>query len=359
MLSIKHRLGVDNARQPNVRTAYTTSMRTEPIPVIALTGFLGSGKTTLMNHLLENSQGLKIGVVVNDYGDINIDSQLIEGQTDATLELTNGCICCSMDSMELDEAIGQFAYSGSPIDFIVIEASGLAEPTDLAHTLREAMTPQTHLDSIVAVIDAANWRYTTDIKTAVRHQIEHSDFVVINKTDLASQPERDKLTSLITEVNDRTRIFTAVNAAIDIRLLLGHHVHDTPASHQAGDHDHSGHTHLHEQFTSVSFASRRPLDPAAFQDFINQQVPRAVYRAKGIVNLGAKGHNRKYRFQLVGKRAELTWTEWGEEVPGTELVFIGQGFDPAALQRAAMACVDPNPSTVNPARRVTLPRHHP
>src|ERR1700760_1979792 len=108
------------------------------IPITAITGFLGSGKTTLLNHILEHNHGLKIGVVVNDYGDINIDSQLVADQTDTMLELTNGCMCCSMDSLELDEAIGQFAYPSSPIDYIVIEASGLAEPADLATTLREA-----------------------------------------------------------------------------------------------------------------------------------------------------------------------------------------------------------------------------
>src|ERR1700760_3447489 len=92
------------------------------IPITALIGFLGSGKTTLLNYILENNQGLKIGVVVNDYGDINIDSQLVAGKTDTMLELTNGCMCCSMGDMELDEAIGQFAYAGSEIDYIIIEA---------------------------------------------------------------------------------------------------------------------------------------------------------------------------------------------------------------------------------------------
>lgn len=336
--------------------AYNTGMSTEAIPIIAIAGFLGSGKTTLMNHLLDNNEGLKIGVVVNDYGDINIDSQLIKGQTDTTLELTNGCICCSMDDMELDEAIGQFAYPGSPIDYIVIEASGLAEPADLARILRAAMTPQTRLDSIVAVIDAANWRHSQDTVAVVQQHLENSDFVVINKTDLVGATELNKLKALISDTNDRLRIFTVMNATIDTRLLLGHQVHTSPLL-SKDDHDHATHSHLHEQFASTSFTSPHPLDPVAFQTFINHQIPLTVYRAKGIVNLGAKGHNRKYRFQLVGKRAELTWTEWDGEQPRTELVFIGQGFDPPALQHLAASCIDLEPEVIDAARRVALSRH--
>lgn len=339
--------------------AYTTGMPTTPIPVIALTGFLGSGKTTLMNYLLENNQGLKIGVVVNDYGDINIDAQLIEGQTDATLELTNGCICCSMDSMELDEAIAQFAYPGSPIDYIVIEASGLAEPADLARSLRTAMTPQTRLDSIVAVVDAANWHHSAGTAAAVKQQIEHSDFVVVNKTDLVSEDQLGKLKALVVTIHNRARIFTTVNAAVDIRLLLGHTVHDAIVLSGGDNHDHRSHSHLHEQFASTSFTSAEPLDPAAFQAFVNRHIPTTVYRAKGIINLGAKGHNRKYRFQLVGKRAELTWTEWTDEPPRTELVFIGQDFNPTVLHSHAAACIDPHPEAVDPAQRLAIPRHRP
>lgn len=331
-------------------------MPTTPIPITALTGWLGSGKTTLMNYILEHSHGLKIGVVVNDYGDINIDSQLVAGQTDDTLELTNGCICCSMDSMELDEAIGQFAYPGSPIDYIIIEASGLAEPDDLARTLRDAITPQTRLDSIVAVIDAANWQHSDETHSAVTQQIEHSDFVIINKTDLADQPSLERLQAMITGVNARARVFTATKGAIDVRLLLDQQAHHPIQPLKAEAHSHAGHHHLHERYASASFVTDRPLDPVAFQNFVNQQIPRTVYRAKGIVNLGAKGRHRQYRFHLVGKRAELTWTEWDGSPSRTELVFIGQGFDSAALHRLASACIDPQPDVVDPNRHISLPR---
>jgi G3E family GTPase len=325
------------------------------IPLTAITGFLGSGKTTLLNHILQNNLGLKVGVVVNDYGDINIDSQLVAGQTDKMLELTNGCMCCSLDSMELDEAISQFAYPGSPIDYIVIEASGLAEPSDLAVTLREATGTRTRLDSIVAVIDAANLEHNAEANMTALQQIEYSDFVMINKTDLVDQERVDSIKQLITSINVRARIFTTVNSELDVRLLLDQNFH-LESAHSSDPHDHGSHQHLHDSYSTISFRSAKPLDPVEFQQFVNDGIPTSVYRAKGIVNLGNKGHRRKYVFQLVGKRAELTWTDWLDETPRTELVFIGKDFDAVALKNALEATVDTQPHDVDPERQVVLPK---
>jgi G3E family GTPase len=329
-------------------------MTRNSIPITAITGFLGSGKTTLLNYILENNHGLKIGVVVNDYGDINIDSQLVADQTDTMMELTNGCMCCSMDSLELDEAIGQFAYPGSPIDYIVIEASGLAEPADLASTLREATGNRTRLDSIVAVLDAENLEENAEGHSTGLQQIEYSDFVIINKTDLVPAEKIDLIKQLILGVNERARIFTAVKAQIDVGLLLDQDVHQAPSE---AANDHSKHEHLHERYSSVSFSTDKPLDPVAFQNFVNEQMPVGVYRAKGVVNLGNKGHRRKYVFHLVGKRADLTWTDWNQETPRTELVFIGRDFDPEELKQTAADCIDPQPEEYDPDKQVVLPKH--
>ncbi|HSX41669.1 MAG TPA: GTP-binding protein [Candidatus Saccharimonadales bacterium] len=322
------------------------------IPITAITGFLGSGKTTLLNHILTNNQGLKIGVVVNDYGDINIDQKLVAGQTDKTLELTNGCICCSLGTLELDEAIGQFAYPGSDIDYIVIEASGLAEPADLALTLREASGRHTRLDSIVTVLDAANLESNAEAHTTALQQIEYSDFVIINKTDLVDREKIDQIKMLITGINNRARIFTTDHSQIDVRLLLDKDAHDLDFK---IEHNHT--KHLHDDYQTVSFSSDQPLDPVAFQQFVNDQIPPEVYRAKGFVNLGKKGHRRKYIFQLVGKRADLSWTDWGEEKPQTQLVFIGRDFNQKQLIANLESAIDKQSDKYDPDQQVVLPKH--
>ncbi|HEX7259839.1 MAG TPA: GTP-binding protein [Candidatus Saccharimonadia bacterium] len=325
------------------------------IPITALTGFLGSGKTTLLNYILEHNHGLKIGVVVNDYGSVNIDAQLIAGKTDTMLELTNGCICCSMEGLELDEAIGQFAYPGTPIDYIVIEASGLAEPADLARTLREAAGRFTMLDSIVAVIDAMNAEENAEGHATALQQIEYSDFVIINKIDLVSAAKVEQLSELARGINPRVRIFTAVKGVVDVRLLLDQGRYAAPPT-QLSSNGHAGHKHLHDHYATFSYATNKPLSPQAFQSFVNLHIPTSVYRAKGIVNLGNKGRRRKYIFQLVGKRAELTWDDWGAQQPSTDLVFIGRDFNEDAIRKLLEACIDDKPNEHDPAQEVVLPK---
>lgn len=323
------------------------------IPITAITGFLGSGKTTLLNYILENNQGLKIGVVVNDYGAINIDAELIAARTDSALELTNGCMCCSLGSLELDEAINQFVTPGSEMDYIIIEASGLAEPADLAVTLREATGRHTKLDSLVAVIDAVNLERNAEQHATAMAQIEYSDFVIVNKTDLVPIEKVEEIKGLVQGINERARIFTASHGEIDVRLLLGQDFHDEQKS--IAPHDH-GSDHLHDEYSKVSFTSGKSLDPAAFQKFVNEQIPPEIYRAKGFVDLGKKGHGRKYTFQLVGKRAEMTWGDWLDQKPRTELVFIGIGFDEQKLTKLAEATIDANPGDYDPEKQVVLPK---
>ena len=311
------------------------------IPIVAITGFLGSGKTTLLTHLLENRLGLKVGVIVNDYGDINVDAELVADQTDEMLELTNGCICCTLDSLELDEAIEQFTHPKGSVDFIVIEASGLAEPEDLAHTLRASVNESAYLDSIVAVIDSEHVFHNSDSIHLAKRQITHSDFVIINKLDLTDGIRLGEIRELIQEVNPRARIFETSYAKIDLHLLLG--VIDQEEN-ESADHDRHDHRHLHEEYQTVTFRSDKALDPVAFQEFVNKSIPSAVYRIKGWVDFGSKGEDRKYLFQQVGKRSELTWADWdsGRE---TRLVFIGRNFDADELINRISECVDKKPDS--------------
>lgn len=321
------------------------STQRQPIPITALTGFLGSGKTTLLNYLLKHNQGRKIAVIVNDYGDINIDASMIAGQTDTQVELSNGCVCCSLDSLELDDAIGQFAYEGSPIDHIVIEASGLAEPTDLARTLSGAGSQHCVFESLIGVVDASTAsNQSGEERRLIMDTIKAADLLVISKTDLASQGQLEDLQQLIEVSAPKVRVLHAIKGAADPNVLLGRDA-ELATSHYKHTHHPHDHTHLHEQYQSFSFQSQAPLDPPSFQHFVNAQLPTSVVRAKGFVDLGVKGLDRCYVFQLVGKRASIHWEEWGERPRRTELVFIGKDMPEAKIKEQLRACVDTEPES--------------
>ena len=332
------------------------------IPILAVTGFLGSGKTTFVNQILRAPHGLKIGVVVNDFGSINIDGELVAGQTDKMLELSNGCICCSLETLDLQEAIGQFAYKGSDIDLIVIEASGLAEPRDLALNLRDMVGIGVKLDAIVTIIDAENVIENAKEHSNAADQIEFTDFIVINKTDLVDKSRINEIKQLIELTNPRARVFEAVKGEVDIRLLTDpDRVWDAAEiaeheDHEHHDHDEHDHNHLHDSFKHLSIELTQPLHPMKFQDFVNSHIPKTVYRAKGFVDLGSRGHSRKYVFQLVGTRSELYWDNWrGGEAHRTRLVFIGTDFDAKKLEKSLRDCLDPTPDSKLEGIELKLP----
>ena len=306
---------------------------------------MGSGKTTMLNYILTHNEGMNIGVVVNDFGDINIDSKLIKSQSDKQLELTSGCICCSLKTLDLQQAIDQFVFKGSNIDYIIIEASGLAEPRDLALTLRTTLGQKVRLDGIVTVIDAENIEKNAAKHDIARDQILFCDFVVINKVDLVKPDKIQDIRQMITSFNPRVRVLESTKGQIDIRLVLDQDLYKSrPLLTNDASIDHSGDhsNHLHEKYTSYSWTSPEPLHPMKFQDFVNCKLPTNVYRAKGIIDFGLKGHSRKYIFQLVGVRPELVWENWDQK-PLTEIVFIGQDIDKSLIKKELEACIDESP----------------
>ncbi len=330
------------------------AQKSQRIPITAITGFLGAGKTTLLNYMLTHNDGIKFGVVVNDFGDINIDEKLIVQKSDQKLELSGGCICCSLKTLDLQEAIEQFTYPTSGIDYILIEASGLAQPKDLALTLRNTIGQRVRFDSIVTVLDALNLEKNASSSDLATEQIEYTDFVLINKTDLVKRSKIKQIRQLIKSINPKARVLESVRGAIDLRLILDQ---DTFLNHISNKLDSKhDHRHAHEDFASFSFTSHQSLHPKRFEKFVNTQLPTSVYRAKGIVDLGSKGHHRKYILQIVGTRAEISYDNWHNQIPTTELVFIGQNMPHQQILQNLRACIDESPESDMGDISVRLPQ---
>ena len=321
--------------------------RNDSIPILLLTGFLGAGKTTLLNHLLSNTQNLRIGVIVNDFGQVNIDSMLVAAQTDTTLELSNGCICCSAEDGQLDNALGQLAYRGSLLDYIVVEASGLAETRELATVLRMIRNNYCHFDALATVIDASNFDKNRKEHGQAFADLAIADIIVINKVDLITSKALPTIKKQVKVIAPRARIIEAEQARVDYQLLLGPEPkQDVSSQLKLQEHDHE-HDHIHDRFQSLSLTTDDPLDPVAFELWANN-LPLEIFRAKGVVYFGAKGAYQKFVFQAVGQRYTLKLDDWqANEKQTTSLVVIGKDIDNKLLDKQLKALIDPQPDNIN------------
>ncbi|MEO1145674.1 MAG: GTP-binding protein [Cyanobacteria bacterium J06638_22] len=350
------------------------------LPVTIITGFLGSGKTTLLNHILSNQDGLKTAVLVNEFGEIGIDNELIvqsESSDDSMVELSNGCICCTINN-DLVEAVYRILEQRDRIDYLVVETTGLADPLPVALTfLGTELRDLTRLDSIVTVVDAANYSLDLFNSEAAHNQIAYGDILLLNKTDLVEdEADLDSLEIKIRDVKEGARILRTTQSKVALPLILSvglfdsdhyfneasydhdhdhNHGHDHGHDDHAHDHDHHdhehcehdhdhGHEHHHHHsdhlamdgFTSLSFQCDRALSIRKFQDFLDNEMPSSVFRAKGI--LWFEESPRRHIFHLSGKRFTLDDSEWKGEKKN-QLVLIGQDLDHDALRSQLEACI--------------------
>jgi G3E family GTPase len=293
------------------------------VPVLAVAGFLGAGKTTLLNHLLRNSRGVRIGVLVNDFGSVNIDAMLVAGQVDAMASLSNGCICCAVDDDEAAEMLGKLAAVRPALDLIVVEASGVAEPPAVARTLITADDKRFHYVGLVLVVDAAN------PAAELEHALRVADLVLLNKVD-----EAENATAVTTRINElapRTPVLPTNFARIDPELLIDPPAQRPPAAQMSLDELlHDDHDHEHAAFQSVEFTTETLVNPRRFLELLRHR-PEGLYRAKGFVDFGA-GH--RYLLQLVGGSLRLQKRRGS----GTQLVCIGTGMDADAVHAALHEC---------------------
>ncbi len=366
----------------------TTSKMDAPktgLPVTIITGFLGSGKTTLLNHILSNQQGVKTAVLVNEFGEIGIDNELIVNTSDdnTMIELSNGCVCCTINE-DLANAVYKIMERPDKVDYMIVETTGLADPLPVALTfLGSELRDLTRLDSIVTVVDAENFNISLFNSEVAQSQIAYGDIILLNKTDLVDEADLDKLEVQIRDIKEGARILRTTKGNVPLSLLLsvglfdsenyfepekeshdhkaeadhsscdhdhGKCEHDHEASHGHGHHDHSHHDHSHHNhahdhsdhlaidgFTSLSFQSDKPFSIKKFQYFLDNQIPETVFRAKGI--LWFDESPKRHIFHLSGKRFSLDDDQWKTDDRKNQLVLIGKNLDHDALRAQINNCL--------------------
>ncbi|MEM9455175.1 MAG: GTP-binding protein [Myxococcota bacterium] len=355
-----------------------------PVSVTIIGGFLGVGKTTLLNYLLNHlppressprGGSRRVGVLVNDFGSINVDAALVVGVEGDLVQLSNGCICCSIRD-DLVEGIERLLAVAEPPEHVIIEASGVSDPRRVAATIEQRMRRERiSIDAVVIVVDAdAYLQMGRRERIVAGGQLIAADILILNKADLVEASDLEVLEARVRRRAKRARVLRASHGRVPPALLLGVGAFD-PARlsegepldvhvHEVDGHHHHHHHHDHgAEFWTWSFRTERPLSARKLRRAVNE-LPASVVRAKGLVHLASHPKTRAV-MHVVGRRAELCLDEpWGRRVPATGLVLIGAGapLPPQHLEQLFRACeVEPGGSGSSGSimrwmRRVLPPR---
>jgi len=304
-------------------------MRTVAVDI--LTGFLGSGKTTLLRHVLEHGlRGKPVAVIMNEIGEVGIDGKVVTGlaNVEKMVELTSGCICCSIDDYRFDLAIQEIIDTAQP-HLVIIESTGLADPEPLAYRVKNAGLG---LDAIITVVDAANVERQLAETEVARAQIEAADFLVVNKLDLVDAPAVARLERRLAKLNPRAERMKTVRGALDSDVLFATGVAAFRERARTGS------DHLHaDAIGSFVYRSRLPLRQAMFERLL-RRLPADILRAKGIVRFADRDWHCLFNFTCG--RHELTWVKLEGGMEESQAVFIGRDLrrHQGRIEAALAAC---------------------